>query len=80
MAKRHEKYIMVRLLRADHDRLVAFRNRLAAWAAENPTVVPPYLLEEGFGLGVAVRELLRRQDEKNARSRASHQRRLKSRV
>lgn len=75
--RRNDKFIMVRLHRSVHAKLVAFRDSLATYAAENPKRVPPFLLEEGFGLGQAILELLRRADNHRARSRSQTQRGLR---
>jgi len=73
----HQHYIMIRIRREDHARLVAYRDRVTAWARENPERAAPWLLMDDVGLGVAIRELLRRADAHLARSRAQGQRRLK---
>lgn len=71
------KWVMVRLYKADHQALTEFRDRAVAYAREHPEKCPPWLCLSDVGLSLAVRELLRRVDEHAARSRTSHQRRLK---
>jgi precorrin-6B methylase 1 len=66
------------MTRDDHARLVALQGRLADYARKHPERVPAYLAENGFGLTVVIRELLRREDEHHARSTAYRQRSLKN--
>lgn len=70
------EYSSIRLDRDTLERLTRFRDRLAARCKKSPRgSLPPHLDVPTIGLGAAVRELLRRDDEHAARGRQHHSRR-----
>ena len=79
MPSRHEKWIQVRLLREDHERLVAFRDRLMRRAAGNPGELPPWCEDDEVSLSTAIRELIRREDSHLMRSNVASANRTRRR-